>query len=154
MKIQVLVLGKNKDRWLDEAIDEYLKRLRPYHQIEFQLLADVSIKKAGNAKAVALAESELILKAIQPGDILVLLDEKGKQYDSIGFSEFLTSLSLQKRVVFVIGGVYGTADILKEKADTLLSLSSLTFTHRLSRLILLEQIYRATMISINKPYHI
>lgn len=85
---------------------------------------------------------------------MVLLDEKGETKSSLEFSRYLTNISIGKRIVFVIGGVYGSSDELKASADACLSLSRLTFTHRISRLILIEQIYRAMMIINGRQYHI
>jgi len=154
MKIKIIQLGKNKDRWLNEAISEYTKRLRPMCNLQIQQLADINIKQMGDKELVIQKESQNILDKLEADDYVILLDEAGEEKNSLEFSKFLTSLYDRKRIVFVIGGVYGTSDELKRRAQLRLSLSRLTFTHRMVRLILIEQIYRAMMISNGRPYHV
>lgn len=153
MNACIIQLGKTKENWLKEGIQEYLKRLKPYLKIEVIELPDTALNKVANTAAVKEKEAERILKHIQTEDYLILLDERGQQKSSIDFAEFLSSLYIRRRVVFVIGGVYGTDMSLQSRADLLLSLSRMTFTHQHVRLILVEQIYRAMMINSNKPYH-
>lgn len=154
MNLALIQIGKTKDRWLQEGIDEYLKRLSPYHKIKVIELADASLKTSADATAVRAKEAELVWKQLEPQDYLVALDEAGRLKSSLEFSQFLANLSDRKRVVFLIGGVYGLDSLLKAGADELLSLSPLTFTHRMARLILVEQIYRATMIAQGRSYHV
>ncbi|HCM16260.1 MAG TPA: hypothetical protein DHW79_10040 [Candidatus Cloacimonas sp.] len=154
MRIRIIQLGKDKDSWLKEAIFEYTKRLKPYCKLDIVQLSDVSIKHAGNADLVIKKEGQAVLSRIEAEDYVVLLDEKGETKSSLEFSRYLTNISIGKRIVFVIGGVYGSSDELKASADACLSLSRLTFTHRISRLILIEQIYRAMMIINGRQYHI
>ncbi|MCK9556694.1 MAG: 23S rRNA (pseudouridine(1915)-N(3))-methyltransferase RlmH [Candidatus Cloacimonetes bacterium] len=154
MKIRIIQLGKDKDSWLTVAISEYLKRIKPYCKLDIVQLPDVSIKETGNKDLVIKKEGQEVLSRIETGDYLVLLDEKGTMKTSLDFSQFLTNISIGKRIVFVIGGVYGSSDELKASADVCLSLSSLTFTHRIARLVLIEQIYRAMMIKNGRQYHI
>ena len=154
MNIRIIQLGKDKDSWLKEAIAEYQKRLRPFCKLEILELADVSIRDAGTTEQVIDREAKAVLAKIDPSDYLILLDEKGSQKSSLEFSGFLTSISGMKRIVFIIGGVFGSSDKLKQSADTCLSLSRMTFTHRMSRLILIEQIYRAMMIQNGRQYHV
>jgi len=154
MNIRIIVLGKDKDLWLTEAIREYLKRLKPFARIEFLQIPDISIKQTGSQDLVIQKESAAIMNKIDADDYVILLDEQGMEKSSLEFSRFLTNLSGKQRVVFVIGGVYGTSDELKAKAHSCLSLSQLTFTHRMARLILIEQIYRAMMISSGRRYHV
>ncbi|MCB5278533.1 MAG: 23S rRNA (pseudouridine(1915)-N(3))-methyltransferase RlmH [Candidatus Cloacimonetes bacterium] len=154
MNIKIIQLGKDKDNWLKEAIAEYTKRLQPFCKLEIYQLQDVSIKDTGNVNAVIEQEAQLVLAKIKPTDFMILLDEKGTEKTSLEFAEFLISISYIKHIVFVIGGVYGSSVLLKKSAKLCLSLSRLTFTHRMSRLILIEQIYRAMMISHGRRYHI
>ncbi len=153
MTLRILQVGKTKEAWLKEGIAEYLKRLKPMARIEVTDVPDVSLKTAGNRETVKSKEALNCLKRIAPGDHLVLLDERGEAKTSLEFAAFLNNLSAEKPVTFLIGGVYGVHQSLIERADARLSLSSLTFTHQLARLILLEQIYRALMINHNRSYH-
>jgi len=154
MNIRIIQLGKDKDSWLKDALAEYRKRLKPFCKLEILQLPDVSIKETGKQELVAIKESKAVLAKIEAGDFLILLDEKGEHKSSLEFSRFLTNISNVKRIVFVIGGVFGSSDELKASASLCLSLSRMTFTHRMTRLILIEQIYRAMMIDSGRQYHI
>lgn len=154
MSIRIIQLGKDKDIWLKEALQEYQKRLRPFCKLEILQLPDVSLKDTGNPELVKDKEGKAVLAKLEPGDHVVLLDEKGKQKSSLEFSRFLTNISDIKRIVFIIGGVFGSSAELKAQANDCLSLSCMTFTHRMTRLILVEQIYRAMMINSGRRYHI
>lgn len=154
MNIRIIQIGKTKDAWLQTGIDEYLKRLSPYASVDIRELPDVSLKTQANPDAVREKEAILCLKQISPQDCLIVLDEAGSIKSSLEFSEFLTNLSDRKNIVFLIGGVYGTHQSIKQRADHTLSLSRLTFTHRMARLILVEQLYRAMMISHQRSYHV
>ncbi len=154
MKIKLIQVGKTKDKWLLDGIDEYLKRLSAFTKLEICELADESLKHNANPEAVKEKEALNIFKQIRQEDYLILLDEQGSEKTSLEFSEFLLSILGKKDLVFVIGGVYGTAQSLAQRADCCLALSRFTFTHRMARLILIEQIYRAFMISANRAYHI
>lgn len=154
MTLRIIQFGKTRDRWLQEGINEYLKRLTPYLKIDICELADYSVKTASGPEEVRALEATSCLKHITRDDYVVLLDEGGKLKTSLEFSSFLSSLSTEKTVVFVIGGVFGTGVSLKERADVILSLSPMTFTHRMVRLILVEQIYRAVMINTGRQYHV
>ncbi len=153
MLIRIIQLGKTKDAWLQTGINEYLKRLGPFVRLEVIELPDVSLKVTGSPEVVKEKEAEAILSKIDNNDHVVVLDEAGERKTSLEFSAFLTNISENKRVVFVIGGVYGVSQKLHQRADALLSLSSMTFTHRMVRLILAEQLYRAFMIKANRSYH-
>ncbi len=139
---------------MNEGIAEYLKRLSAFVSVEVLELPDTSIKTVGNAEAVKEKEAQTVLKRLTPDDYVILLDELGGQKTSLEFADFLVSLSERLRIVFVIGGVFGVAQVLKSRADNTMALSRLTFTHRMARLILCEQIYRAMMIKANRSYHI
>jgi 23S rRNA (pseudouridine1915-N3)-methyltransferase len=154
MNIRIIQLGKDKDSWLKEAVQEYQKRLKPFCKLEILQLPDISVKETGNSELVKSKEGRAVLKKIEPTDHVVLLDERGLQKSSLEFSRFLTNISEAKRIVFVIGGVFGSSNELKDIANDCLSLSRMTFTHRMTRLILVEQIYRAMMINSGRQYHI
>lgn len=154
MKISIIQVGKTKDAWLNEGIAEYLKRLSVFVTVNVIEIPDMSIKIAGNTESVKDREAQTILKRLEPDDYVVLLDERGTEKTSLEFADFLISILETKHVVFVIGGVYGVDQALKTRADACIALSRLTFTHRMARLILCEQLYRAMMIKANRSYHI
>lgn len=154
MNLKIIQLGKDKDAWLSEGIAEYQKRLSPFCKLEVMQLPDVSVKDTGNSDLVIAKEGQLILSKLDSDDYVILLDERGEEKTSLEFSGFLTNLSDRRRLVFVIGGVFGTSQEVKQRANTCLSLSKFTFTHRMVRLILMEQIYRAMMIAGGRKYHV
>ncbi len=153
MNLRVIQIGKTKDNWLKQGIEEYLKRLQPFCKLQIVEIPDVSISQTGNIPDVKSKEADNCLKRLSPDDHVVLLDEHGEAKTSLEFSSFLTKLSDMKSVVFIIGGVYGTDERLQERANVRISLSAMTFTHQFVRLILLEQLYRAFMIQSNRAYH-
>lgn len=153
MNLRLLQIGKTREAWLRKVVEEYRVRISPYASLELVELPDVSLKQTGNIEVLKFRETALCLKRIAPDDYVVLLDERGSIKSSLEFSAFLTKLSDRKRIVFVIGGVYGVTDKMKERADYVLSLSRLTFTHQMVRLVLIEQLYRALMIANNRSYH-
>ncbi len=122
-------------------------------RLEVVDIADVSLKTAGSIPTVKAREAALCLKRLTPDDFVVLLDERGEAKTSLEFAAFLNNLSAEKSVSFLIGGVYGAHESLKERANACLCLSALTFTHQLARLVLIEQIYRALMINQGRSYH-
>lgn len=155
MTIKILAIGKTDSRPLQQLISEYEDRLKHYVRFELETLPD--IKNAKNLSEVRQKEKEgaLILKNLNPTDVLVLLDENGKQFPSIDFSKYL-----QKKVnagirqlVFAIGGPYGFSDAVYAKSQGKISLSKMTFSHQMVRLFAVEQIYRAFTILRNEPYH-
>jgi 23S rRNA (pseudouridine1915-N3)-methyltransferase len=155
MKIRVLLVGKTAFPYLEEGIGIYSKRLDHYCDFSLEVIPD--IRNAGTMDRTRLMqlESEELLKRIKPGDIVVVLDENGKQVNSEGFSLQLNKwmVSGNKNLVFIIGGAFGTDTRLKSRADFKLSVSSMTFSHQMIRLIFLEQLYRAFTIIKNEPYH-
>ena len=155
MKIVLLVVGKTSEQYLIDGISEYQKRLQ--HYIGFEILEIPNIKKAKNISNVELIkkEGESILNTLHSSDYLVLLDEKGKGFTSLKFSQKLQGwmLSGKKRLVFVVGGAYGFSEEIYIRGDEKLSLSNMTFSHQMVRLFLVEQIYRGYTILNNEPYH-
>ena len=143
MLIKVLVVGRLKDRAIQARCDEFAKWLGPYAKLEVQELPDSNVAKEGLA----------ILKALERerGAALVALSEEGKEFTSVKFAEVLGKFD--RKVVFVIGGPYGLAPEIRAKADLLWSLSRLTFTHELARLLLFEQLFRAVNILHGGGYH-
>lgn len=155
MEIELLTVGKTTIRFVEEGIAEYSKRLKHYIPYSIKSLPDVkNASKMDQAKQKE-AEGEKILDAISNSDFVVLLDERGKQYSSIEFSAFLEKqmISGRRKVVFVVGGPYGFSQPVYDRADSLLSLSKMTFNHEMVRLFFTEQIYRAMTILRGEPYH-
>lgn len=153
MKLRIIQVGRTKEDWLKQGIEEYRKRLRAFVKLDVTEVPDTSLRVAGDIATVKSREASLCLKQIGPDDYLVLLDETGEMKTSLEFSAFLAKLSAEKTVVFLTGGVYGADPQLKARANLCLSLSAMTFTHQMVRLILIEQIYRALMIHHNRAYH-
>ena len=155
MKIVFLSLGKTNEKYLIEGISLYQNRLKHYTSLE--MIEIPNIKKSKNLTKVELMkkEGDLILKNIQNSDHLVLLDEKGKEYNSIKFSEKIQNwmFSGKKRIVFVVGGSYGFSNDLYHRGNEKISLSKMTFSHQMVRLFFLEQLYRGYSILNNQPYH-
>ena len=155
MKILFLVIGKTDEDYLVTGIKKYVGRLGHYVPFEMKELPDIRNRKTLNEEQQKKAESFLLLQQLQPGDQVVLLDEKGKSYTSVELSEILEKqmASGVKRLVFVVGGPYGFAQEVYDRADTMLSLSPMTFSHQMVRLIFVEQLYRAFTILKGEPYH-
>ncbi|MDR0430209.1 MAG: 23S rRNA (pseudouridine(1915)-N(3))-methyltransferase RlmH [Tannerellaceae bacterium] len=155
MKVVLLVVGKTDNWWLKEAIDDYCKRLARY--LPFEMVVVPNIKNAGRLPEVQQKEKEgeLIMKHIQPGDCCVLLDEKGKEFTSAGFSVYLEKKThtAPRRLVFVAGGPYGFSAPVYNASSERIALSKMTFSHQMVRLIFVEQLYRACSILNNEPYH-
>lgn len=155
MQIKLIAIGKTDNKELELLIHEYVKRLSFYTKFELEIIPDIKNSKNLSESAQKEKEGELILKKVQQSDDLILLDERGKQYSSVGFSEYLqkkmnTGL---KTLIFVIGGPYGFSDVVYQRANGKISLSSMTFSHQMVRLFFVEQIYRAHTILRNEPYH-
>lgn len=155
MKITLLCIGKTDEVHLVKLMQKYEKRLPNYINYERIELPDLKNSKNLSEIQQKSKEGELILSRIEPVDYLVLLDEKGKQFTSRSFSDELQNYMNQsvKHLVFVIGGPYGFDESVYERANKKISLSSMTFTHQMARLFLIEQIYRAFTILQGKPYH-
>ena len=155
MKTELWAIGKTNERYLEEGMELYHKRLAHYLKFGLEILPD--IRKAGKMSPEQLKnkEGEAVLQRLKTGDYLVLLDESGRQYTSESFAEFLShKLQLSyKRIIFLIGGAYGFSPGLYARADGKLSLSRMTFSHQMVRLFFLEQLYRAMTILNNEPYH-
>ncbi len=155
MEIKLLAIGKTDSTQLQNLIDTYTKRLGFY--IKFSLLIIPDIKNAKNLSETQqkTKEGELILSKLNSGDVLVLLDEHGKEFDSVGFSKFLQKKmnSGIKQLVFAIGGPYGFSNDVYSKANGKISLSKMTFSHQMVRLFFTEQLYRGFTILKNEPYH-
>lgn len=155
MKILLLVIGKTDEDYLVTGIKKYVGRLGHYVSFEMKEIPDIRNRKTLSEEQQKKAESFLLLQQLQPGDHVILLDERGKQYTSVEFSESLERgmASGAKRMVFLIGGPYGFDKEVYDRANALMSLSPMTFSHQMVRLIFLEQLYRAFTILKGEPYH-
>lgn len=155
MKITLLAVGKTDDRSLQTLIDEYSKRLKHYVSFDFELIPDIKNVKNLSEVQQKSKEGQEILKRLSPSDTLVLLDENGKSYNSVGFSEYLQKKmnSGLKNLVFIIGGPYGFSDEIYQRANGKIALSKMTFSHQMVRLFFVEQLYRGFTILRNEPYH-
>lgn len=155
MKIVLLSLGKTDKDFYAKAIDIFRKRLSHYLPFDLEIVPDVKNTKNLSEKEQKNLEGEAMLNQIQQGDYVVLLDDKGKQYSSVEFSRFIEkkSHSVPKRLVFVVGGPYGLSDEVYKRANEKLSLSRMTFTRQMARLVFVEQLYRAMTILNGEPYH-
>jgi 23S rRNA (pseudouridine1915-N3)-methyltransferase len=155
MKIKLLTVGKTTNPHLIKLQDEYQNRLKYY--IPFDLTVIPELKNTKNLSVAEQQEKEadLILKQLEINDEVILLDEKGKQYTSVGFSEFISKkmLASHKRMIFVVGGPYGFSERVYQRANGKISLSAMTFSHQMIRLIFVEQLYRAMTILKGEPYH-
>ena len=155
MTIKLLAIGKTDNNELQKLIDDYQKRLGFYIKFEFEIISDIKNSKNLTEDQQKQKEGELILNKLNATDILILLDEKGQQMDSVSFSNYLQKHmnSGIKQLVFVIGGPYGFSEEIYGKAQGKLSLSKMTFSHQMVRLFVIEQLYRAFTILRNEPYH-
>lgn len=155
MKVTLLVIGKTDSGWLAEGISEYVRRLNHYIQFEIEVIADVKKNKNCSVEQQKNMEGELILSRFSAGKEIHLFDEKGKIFTSKELAKFLEKkmASGLKELVFVIGGPYGFSEKVYENAASLVSLSKLTFSHQMVRLLCVEQIYRAFTILKGEPYH-
>ena len=155
MKIAFMVVGKTTDTDLQKLQDQYCQRLKHYVNFENIVIPELKNTKSLSIEQQKDKEGELILKAIDPSDDVVLLDDKGKQYSSIGFSEFIQRKmnATTRRLVFVVGGPYGFSSAVYDRANAKLSLSLMTFSHQMIRLLFVEQVYRAFTILKGEPYH-
>jgi 23S rRNA (pseudouridine1915-N3)-methyltransferase len=155
MQITLIAIGKTDSVDLEQLISIYEKRLQHYIKFQSQIIPDIKNSKNLSETQQKDKEGELILAQLQPSDALILLDEKGKQYTSVEFSQFLQKKmnSGIKNLVLAIGGPYGFSEAVYKRANGKISLSKMTFSHQMVRLFLVEQLYRGFTILRNEPYH-
>ena len=155
MTIQLITIGKTDNKQLTSLIDDYIKRLGYYIKFSLDIIPDIKNSKNLSEVQQKQKEGELILKKISTTDTLILLDENGKQFDSVDFSSYVQKHmnSGIKQLVFVIGGPYGFSKDVYKKSNGKLSLSKMTFSHQMIRLFFIEQLYRGFTILRNEPYH-
>lgn len=155
MQIKLIAIGKTDQKELQDLVQEYMKRLSFYVKFELEVIPDLKNVKNLSEMQQKDKEGELILAKISSTDHLMLLDENGKTFSSVGFSEFLQKKMNAgiKTLVFVIGGPYGFSEAVYAKAQGKISLSAMTFSHQMVRLFFIEQVYRGFTILKNEPYH-
>ena len=158
MNINIVCVGKLKERYWTDAVTEYLKRLSRYCRMEIVELKEARLPdhaSPAEEEQVKTVEGESILRSLSADSYVIVLDVKGKQLSSEQLSEKIENLALEGRstVDFIIGGSLGLSEAVRKRADFRLSFSAMTFPHQMMRVILLEQIYRAFKISRNEPYH-
>lgn len=155
MKIKIVALGKIKENYLKDGISEYVKRLSPYVPLEIVELQPIEIKDVNLKEKILNQEGEKILSLIKSTDYVITMEIGGVQLSSEAFAEKINNISNDgnQEVVFIIGSSCGLSKLVSDRADFKLSLSKMTFLHQFTRLILLEQIYRAFKILNNETYH-
>lgn len=154
MKTLLLLVGKTQNKHFVAAINDYVERLGHYMQFSPVVIPDLKNTKSLSEAQQKEREGELILKQLQPSDTVVLLDEHGLQPTSVEYARWLEKRqAIARRLVFVIGGPYGFSDAVYRRANEKISLSRMTFSHQMVRLIFVEQLYRACTILRGEPYH-
>ncbi|MBR5898315.1 MAG: 23S rRNA (pseudouridine(1915)-N(3))-methyltransferase RlmH [Muribaculaceae bacterium] len=155
MKITLLAIGKTNAKYLQEGIEQYTKRLGHYIPFELKILPDVKTTKSLTTDKQKEMEGQMFLAAIGQGDWVTLLDERGKEFTSREFANYIDKkmVTLPKNLIFIIGGPYGFSQEMYDRANEKLSLSKMTFSHEMIRLFFIEQIYRAMTILKGEPYH-
>lgn len=155
MKTALLQIGKTTDKYIIEGVDGYSTRIRKYTGFEIITVPDLKNTRNMRMTEQMSKEGEKICKLLTGEDFVVLLDERGKEFSTLEFSEQLEKIFMlpKKRVVFVIGGPYGFAGDVYKRADLELSLSRMTFSHQLVRLLFTEQLYRVLSVMKGDPYH-
>ena len=153
MNIKLLYIGKNKNNNIETLIENYEDKIK--HFINFKIQCLKTKNKSSQKSSIIKFDSEIILKNLKKEDLIILLDEKGKDFNSMEFSKFLEERMIRgvKNLTFVIGGAYGFSKELREFAKNKISLSKMTFSHDMARLFFVEQLYRSLTIINNIPYH-
>lgn len=154
MKIELIQVGKTVNKIFVEGINEYLGRIKHYVPFNITTIPEIKNTKSLSESQQKTLEGTLIFKQLQAQDTVVLLDEHGKEFRSVEFAAWLEKQQqVARRLVFVIGGPYGFSDDVYERANSKISLSKMTFSHQMVRLIFCEQLYRACTIIQGEPYH-
>lgn len=155
MKILLLTIGNTDKKFMREGIDDYVKRLTFYLPFEMKVIPDIKNRSSLSTELQKEKEGQLILNQVSSGDFLILLDEHGNEFSSVEFSKWIEKKMIAgtRQLVFVIGGPYGFSNAVYQRSDSKISMSKMTFSHQMVRLIFVEQIYRAMTIIKNEPYH-
>jgi len=155
MNITLLMIGNTSEAFVQDGYEVFMKRLKHYIKVKELIIPDIKDRKHLNAEQIKEKEAILIIEKLSSANYVVLLDERGKEFNSVEFAGFLqkTMNAGTRELYFIIGGAYGVAESVKQKADLTVSLSRMTFTHQFIRLLYAEQLYRAMTILKNEPYH-
>ena len=154
MKITLLTVGKTDVRWVREGLELYVSRLSHYVRFSLKEIPELKNVSAFTKEQIKEKEGDLILSSLTAGDFVVLLDERGREYRSVEFADFIRErLNRGADMVFVVGGAYGFSQKVYSRADSMMSLSDMTFSHQMVRTIFAEQLYRAFTIIRGEPYH-
>ncbi len=155
MRITFICIGKTTQSFLVSGEQEYLKRLTHYCKVERIELADLKNNKNMQRDQIKKEEGKMFLSRIDSNDYVILLDERGKQYGSIEFADFIENRQMEgtRNMVFIVGGAFGFSDEIYQRANSMLSLSKMTFSHQMIRMLFFEQLYRAHTIIRKEPYH-
>lgn len=155
MHIEIWSLGKPSDAYIEQGVQQYLSKTKPWNSVELVILQLSKKDISSDVQRTKQAEEDLLLKKLQPHHYLILLDERGKSLDSIQWSKQFQQCMNQgvKTLVILIGGAFGVSEAIRQKAKQTWSLSALVFPHQLVRLIVAEQVYRAFSILNHSPYH-
>ena len=155
MEVKLITVGKTDVPWVKEGLDLYVSRLRHYVPFSLAEIPQLKNVSAFSQEQIKEKEGELILKQVAPGDTVILLDERGKQYRSVEWADWIQRQLSKggKGLVFVVGGAYGFSQKVYDRADGLVSLSKMTFSHQMVRTVFAEQLYRAFTIIRGEPYH-
>ena len=155
MNISLVVVGKTNVDYIENGIEVYKKRISNYNRYDIEVIPDIKNAKSLTVDQIKQQEGEAILKQTQKFDYMVLLDENGKEFASVEFAKWIDKLNFQsfRSICFVVGGAYGFSQDVYAKANTKLSISKMTFSHQMIRLLFTEQLYRAYTILNNEPYH-
>jgi len=155
VKILLLTIGNTDKKYMREGIDDYVKRLTFYIPFEMKVIPDIKNRSSLSTELQKEKEGQLILNQVSSGDFLILLDEHGTEFSSVAFSKWIEKKMIAgtRQLIFVIGGPYGFSNIVYQRSDIKISMSKLTFSHQMARMIFVEQIYRAMTIIKNEPYH-
>ena len=155
MKITLLTVGKTDKDWVKQGIDIYASRMKHYFPFSIVEIPELKNVSSLSQDQIKTKEGELILKNVKPADDVILLDERGREFSSMEFAKVLQDkISYNgKDIVFVIGGAYGFSDAVRQRSNSKISLSKMTFSHQMVRAIFVEQLYRAFTIMKGEPYH-
>jgi len=155
MNVTLLAVGKTEISWVKEGLELYVSRLRHYVPFKLEEIPHLKGAAALSEQTIKEKEGEIILSKLRPGDNVILLDEHGKEYRSVEFSQYLEKLISRSSqdIVFIIGGAYGFSQAVYGRANSMLSLSKMTFSHQMVRAVFAEQLYRAFTIMKGEPYH-
>lgn len=155
MKISLLLIGKTNSKFLIDGIQEYVKRLSFYIPFSIKYLNDTKNTRKLSQEQQKQLEGKMILDSLEKSDYVVLLDEHGTEFTSIEFARYIEKKqsTVQRQLVFIVGGPYGFSDDVKKRANEKISMSKMTFSHEMIRLFFVEQLYRAMTIINNESYH-